>query len=286
MNHYFRSIFFTAFILSSNIFANDIKIVTYAAWNKPDVDLLYVLPKEINSDTKVLFVIHGASRNAEFYLEQWIESSKDKNIILVAPHFIKRNFRSYHTLEMSTSSGVINTDKNTWLTGSIKSFYTYFQSKYNLESDTYLMFGFSGGSQFIHRYLMYGEDQAIERAAIGSAGWYTFVESKPFPWGIKNMPLEPGRLEWLMSREVLLLLGSKDNDPLSKSLNKTKGSMEQGSDRLMRGKNYFNSLINVGNYFQVPFRWKYQLVRGVNHDTKQMLEAAIPFMLFDLDYSD
>ena len=116
MNHYFRSIFFTAFILSSNIFANDIKIVTYAAWNKPDVDLLYVLPKEINSDTKVLFVIHGASRNAEFYLEQWIESSKDKNIILVAPHFIKRNFRSYHTLEMSTSSGVINTDKNSWLT--------------------------------------------------------------------------------------------------------------------------------------------------------------------------
>jgi len=277
---------FLSVIFYSSFSYSDIQKVTYASWDKPDVELLYVLPKKINAETKVLFIIHGASRNAETYISHWLLGAKDKNVILVAPHFTKENYKYYNTLNMAKSSGVVIPDKEKWLTNSITSFHTFFKSRFNLSTETYLMFGFSGGSQFVHRYLMYGEDTAIEKAAIGSAGWYTFINYEPFPYGIKGMPLEPNRLEWLMSREVLFLLGEEDNDPNSSSLNTSKGAMRQGSQRVARGWNYFNTLINIGDQFQTPFRWRYELVEGVKHDTFRMSRAAMPFILEDLDYKD
>lgn len=274
------------FLFSSIAYSDNVKRVTYASWDKPDVELLYVLPKKINKDTKVLFIIHGGSRNVDKYLNLWRDPAKDKNVILVAPHFTRENYQFYATLGMAKSSGDIINNEVNWLTNSIASFHTFFKSKFNLKTDTYLMFGFSGGSQFTHRYLMYGQDKAVEKAAIGSAGWYTFINNEPFPYGIKGMPLEPGRIEWMMSREILFLLGSKDNDPNHSSLNSSKGARKQGTNRLSRGWSYFNNLIRVGDSFQTPFRWRYKLIEDVDHDTKLMSRAAMPFILEDLDYTD
>ena len=275
-----------ALLYSSIGYTDEVQRVTYASWNKPDVELLYVLPKEINKNTKVLFIIHGGGRNVDKYLNLWRKPAIDKNVILVAPHFTRENYQFYATLGMAKSSGNIIDNKVNWLTNSIASFHTFFKSKFNLSTDTYFMFGFSGGSQFTHRYLMYGQDKAVEKAAIGSAGWYTFINNEPFPYGIKNMPLEPGRIEWLMSTEVLFLLGDKDNDPNHSSLNSSKGARKQGNNRLSRGWNYFDNLIKIGNRFQIPFRWRYELIEGVYLYTKLMSRAAMPFILEDLDYKN
>ena len=278
---------FTLIILFSIfIKSNEVQKLIYASWDKPDVELFYKLPKEINPDTKVLFIIHGGSRDAERYLSYWLEHAKDKNVILIAPHFTKENFPYYQTLGMATFSGRIINDKSNWLDNSIKNFFIFFKNKYSLKNDKYLMFGFSGGSQFIHRYLMYGNDKAIEKAAIGSAGWYTFISGEQFPYGIKNMPIEPGRIEWLLSQEILFLLGSKDNNPNDSSLNKSRGAKKQGKHRLDRGNAYFKNLITVGDRFNVPFRWRYKLIEGLDHSTKDMSQAAASFILSDLDYKE
>ena len=277
---------FLIFFLVNNSFSSDYSVVRYSAWEKADVDLLYVLPAEVNTETKVLFIIHGASRDADRYLSMWLDAAKDKNVILVAPHFKKNDHPYFATLGMASYSGKIIKDQGVWLNDSIAKFYAYFQNKYNLSSEQYLIYGFSGGSQFVHRYLMYGVDKAIEKAAIGSAGWYTFIESSPFPYGIKDMPLEPGRIEWLMSKEVLFLLGDKDNNPNHSTLNRTKGSMLQGSNRYERGINYFDHLIRIGNEFNTPMRWRFSVMRGIDHNTKKMTQPAIKFLLKDLDYKD
>ena len=281
-------LFAFALIISLSIFtkSSEVQKLTYASWNKPDVELFYKLPKEINSDTKVLFLIHGGSRDAEKYLSYWIDLAENKNVILIAPLFTKKNFPYYQTLGMATFSGKVINDESQWLDNSITNFFIFFKNKYSLKSDNYLMFGFSGGSQFIHRYLMYGNDKAIERAAIGSAGWYTFINGERFPYGIKNMPIEPGRIEWLLSQEILFLLGSKDNNPNDSSLNKSRGAKKQGKHRLERGNAYFKNLIAVGDRFNVPFRWRYKLVAGSDHSTKDMSQTAASFILRDLDYKE
>ena len=279
-------IFCLAFFLSSQIESSSIEKVTYSAWDSADVDLLYVLPSKINSDTKVLFIIHGNSRDANKYLTLWLKDAKNKNVILVAPQFKKNEHPYYQTLGMATFSGKPINNVDRWLRGSIASFFSFFKNKHNLSSNKYRIYGFSGGSQFVHRYMMYGSDRGIEKAAIGSAGWYTFIDKKPYPYGIENMPLEQGRIEWLMSLEVLFLLGDKDDDPNHSSLNTSKGSMLQGSNRFERGNNYFDHLIKIGNDFQSPLRWRYSVIKGADHDTKKMTKPAIEFLLRDLEYED
>ena len=233
-----RNIFFIIFILVSfSINSSEITKTIYASWEKPDVELFYKLPKQINKDTKVLFIIHGASRDVNRYLESWIESAKDKNVSLIAPFFSEESFPFFSTLELATSSGKILKNSSKSLTNSISSFYTFFKSKYNLRSDTYLIYGFSGGSQFVHRYMMFGEDTRIEKAAIGSAGWYTFLNDEPFPFGTKNMELNNSRKEWFLSREVLFILGKNDDDPNHSSLNSNKEAKKQGMHRYERGQN-------------------------------------------------
>ena len=273
-------------LFSLNILSTDIKKVIYAAWNKPDVELLYKLPKEINKDTKVLFIIHGASRDVYKYLEAWIDDAENKNIILVAPHFTKDSFKYYSTLGLASSSGKMMDDSKTNLSNSIGLFFNIFKSKYSLSTDKYLIFGFSGGSQFVHRYMMYGKDTRIEKAVLGSAGWYTFLNNEPFPFGIKNMPLDKKRIDWFLSREVLFILGKSDNDPNHPTLNSNKKAIEQGEHRYERGQNYFNSLTHYAEQSKTHFRWRYKSVEGLDHNTEEMTDKAISFLIDGLDYKD
>ena len=271
-------------IFAYDLHSSSINKVTYALWDKPDVEILYVLPKEINENTKVLFIIHGASRDVEKYLNQWIKEPQDKNVILVAPHFTKENYPYFATLGMATSSGRTIKNQSNNLRDSISSFYNYFQSKYNLKTNSYLIFGFSAGSQFVHRYLMYGEDMRAEKVVLGSAGWYTFLNNEPFPYGIRNMPLERERFEWFLSRQVLFVLGVEDDDTNHKTLNLSRGARKQGDHRYERGKNYFDDLIDFGEKNSIPFRWRYKSVPGLNHNTEAMSQEAIPYLLEGLDY--
>ena len=266
------------------ISSSDIKKVTYAAWDKPDVELYYKLPNEINNNTKLIFVIHGASRDVKRYLEAWLEQSKDKNVILVAPFFSKDSFQYYNTLGLASSSGKTFKNSKTKLTNSISSFFTFFKSKYDLKTETYRIFGFSGGSQFVHRYMMYGTDERVELAAIGSAGWYTFLNNEPFPFGINNMPVDKNRLDWFLSREVLFIVGKNDNDPNHSSLNSNYGAKKQGAHRHQRGESYFNNLINYAEINEMPFRWRFRSVEGLDHNIEEMTNNAAPFLLSGLEY--
>jgi hypothetical protein len=132
--------------------------------------------------------------------------------------------------------------------------------------------------------MMFGEDMRIEKAAIGSAGWYTFLNDEPFPFGTKNIELNNSRKKWFLSREVLFILGKNDNDPNHSSLNSNKEAKKQGMHRYQRGQNYFNNLINYSDNSKLPFRWRYKSVDGLDHNVEGMTDAAIPFLLSDLDY--
>ena len=284
MNIIKNSIFTIFLFFVIEISSSDIKKVTYAAWNKPDVELYYKLPNEINNDTKLVFVIHGASRDVKRYLEAWLEQSKDKNVILVAPFFSKDSFQYYNTLGLASSSGKTFKNSKTKLTNSISSFFTFFKSKYDLKTETYRIFGFSGGSQFVHRYMMYGKDERVEMAAIGSAGWYTFLNNEPFPFGTTNMPVDKNRLDWFLSREVLFIVGKNDNDPNHSSLNSNYGAKKQGAHRHQRGESYFNNLINYAEINEMPFRWRFRSVEGLDHNIEEMTKNAAPFLLSGLEY--
>ena len=83
-----RNFAFIIFVLFSfGINSSEISKTIYSSCEKPVVELLYKITKEIKKYTKVLFIIHGASRDVNRYIESGVESAKDKNVILIAPFF-------------------------------------------------------------------------------------------------------------------------------------------------------------------------------------------------------
>ena len=274
-------IFFLIITTSVNIKASEINSLIYASWNKPDVELLYKLPEIINNDTKVLFIIHGGYRDPKRYIQPWLEKTNNKNVILIAPKFTREYYPNYVFLEKSDKNGNLVQDESKTLINSISSFYTLFKSKYNLSDNNYMIFGYSGGSQFVHRYMMYSLDKNIDKAVIGGAPYYTFLNDASFPYGVKNMPLSRERYEWLLSRELLFLQGDKDIKP---NYVNNESVQQQGSNRFSRGNAYFKNLVTFAETNNMPFRWRYKVIEGAEHKMELFVDEAHAFLLSELDY--
>ena len=274
---------FLLLVLPIYVSSSEIKQATFAYWDKTDVEIFYITPEEINEDTKVLFVIHGNSRNAEDYLNAWIPHIKNKNVIVAAPQFNKANFRNFFLLEMAESSGNVNKDKSKYINNSISLFFNYIKSKFSLNIETYSMFGHSAGAQFTHRYMLLSKDKRISNAVVANAGWYTFISNAEFPYGIKSSPIiiSDEHLRWFMSNKVNLLIGSEDIG--SKSLNSSKGAKLQGITRVDRANSYFNSLITKAEDSNYALRWNYRVLDNVDHDFKKVTPYAASILLREID---
>ena len=279
------NLFFLLFILSftTNLFAAKLDKFTFTSWNKPDLDVFYHLPKTIDNDTKVLFVVHGNTRNADDYLNTWIRLTKDKNIAIFAPHFKRSSFISFNTLQMSTSNGKIRTNTNLYLNNSIDTLFEYIKAKFKLNDKLYDIYGHSAGAQFVHRYLLMSDNPSVNKAVAANAGWYTFLNGADFPYGVKNPPisLTDSNVKKFLSTNLYILIGTNDID-VDSSINKSKGAQKQGINRLQRAKNFFTYTESIVEQNNLEFKWKYQAVPGAPHSNKVMSKAAV-LVLFESD---
>ena len=273
-------------LLSNFTNASEIKKTTFAYWDKPDVEILYITPNAINEDTEVIFVIHGNSRNADDYLSAWIPLVQNKNVIIAAPNFDKKNFRYFFLLESAESNGTINERSDSYINKSISLFFNYFKSRFALNANTYKMFGHSAGAQFTHRYMLLSNDQRISDTVIANAGWYTFLNGEQYPYGIKDTPIEisSSHIRWFMSNKTSLLIGSIDTN-LNK-VNSSAGAQKQGITRVDRADNYFKSLIDIADKKEIPFRWSYKVINDVGHDYQKMTPIAASILLQDIGNID
>ena len=279
------NLFILLFILSftTNLFAAKLDKFTFTSWNKPDLDVFYHLPKTIDNDTKVLFVVHGNTRNADDYLNSWIRLTKDKNIAIFAPHFKRSSFISFNTLQMSTSNGKIRTDTDLYLHNSIDTLFKYIKTKFKLNDKLYDIYGHSAGAQFVHRYLLMSDNPSVNKAVAANAGWYTFLNGADFPYGVKNPPisLTDSNVKKFLSTNLYILIGTNDID-IDSSINKSKGAQKQGINRLQRAKNFFTYTESIVEQNNLEFKWKYQAVPGAPHSNKVMSKAAV-LVLFESD---
>ena len=273
-------------LLSNFANASEIKKTTFAYWDKPDVEILYITPNAINEDTEVIFVIHGNSRNADDYLSAWIPLVQNKNVIIAAPNFDKKNFRYFFLLESAESNGAINERSDSYINKSISLFFNYFKSRFALNANTYKMFGHSAGAQFTHRYMLLSNDQRISDTVIANAGWYTFLNGEQYPYGIKDTPIEisSSHIRWFMSNKTSLLIGSIDTN--LNNVNSSAGAQKQGITRVDRADNYFKSLIDISDKNEIPFRWSYKVINDVGHDYQKMTPIAASILLQDIGNID
>lgn len=267
--------------------AFETKNTTFAVWNNSDVELFYTLPEEINNQTQVLFIIHGGARDSEKYLDIWKKFTEHKNIILVAPEFKRADYEDYEYLNISDDYGVLNKNLNEHLHNSLSIFFSFFKSKYNLEIDTYKLYGHSGGAQFAHRLLLFSDYDNVSSAVIAGAGSYTFLNNENYPYGLKESNhLSDKKIKRYLSQRVTFLIGNQDIKKFESSKkNNIQAKAMQGNNRFEVGINYFNNLITVSERQKIPLRWKFQIAKGVAHDNEKMSLLASKILLKDVKES-
>lgn len=275
-------LFYLSFFLffALDLSSATLKKFTFNEWSKPDLDVFYHLPSEIDKDTKILFVIHGNSRNADNYLKTWVKLAEDKNIAIFAPHFKRTSFISFNTLQMSTSSGIIRNDTNLYLHNSVDDLFKYIKSKFVLSQELYDIYGHSAGAQFVHRYLLMSDNPKVNTAIAANAGWYTFLDGSNFPYGLSNPPINfnSSNVRNFLKMDFHVLIGSADTD-ITSSVNQSKGANNQGLNRFQRANNFFNYTEMIVNQNNLEFNWSFQIVKGVAHSNTKMSKAAAEILL-------
>lgn len=163
-------------------------------------------PSAVTCETPVIVSVHGVSRNAAEHMFRLRPMAERCGAAIVAPYFPAADYRGYQQLlcrngERADLALLDMIDDFSRATG--------------IDTGRFLLAGFSGGGQFVHRFAMFHADR-VERCIAIAAGWYTWPdEDRPYPLGVGldgfsgHLQLHP---QW-RDVPIHLLVGSRDDGP-------------------------------------------------------------------------
>ncbi len=252
---------------------------------KKPITVWYYKPKNLKRDAEIVFVMHGIKRNGQDYRDSWIKHAERYDFLLVVPEFSKNHFkgsRKYNLGNMITRSGK-HRDQTKWSFTAIELIFEEVKKSSGLIASKYNLYGHSAGAQFVHRFILFVPNSRVKKAIAANAGWYTMPQDDVnFPYGMRKSAFSKNQLREAFSRDLIILLGSNDNDPNHKYLRKTPEANAQGKHRLERGEMFFRKGKIISDTLSVPFSWRLKKVKGVGHSNSKMSNTAAD--LIESDY--
>jgi len=262
-----------------NVGIDSFVIQAYKDSDRKSIKVWTYRPENWNDKDKIVFVMHGGGRNANDYLNAWVELANKNNLLIIAPEFENR-FSKYTTNDyqegnLFTFFGTKN-PKTEWAYTVVENIFDHIKSVNNITNEQYDIFGHSAGGQFVHRMVMLMPESRIGTAIAANSGFYTLPnENLEFPYGIKNAETD---LQKSYKKRLIVLLGELDNDPSLGIFRTTDLAMDQGAHRLERGTTFFNVNKELTSKNKWTFNWEIHTVKEVGHDYKKMSENAIKWI--------
>ena len=226
----------------------------------------------------VLFVMHGMSRNAEEYFDTWVETADSKSMLLIAPEFDNPFYRyvtnDYQDGNLFSALGFANPPSE-WAYAAIERIVDHLNAANGWSITGYDMFGHSAGGQFVQKMAMLAPKSRMRTGIAANAGSYTFPDREiAFPYGLKGVDAAAIDLARSFGRNVIILLGEKDDDANQGVLDESQPAMRQGPHRLARGQNLFETARTTAAAHGLRFEWRLKIVPGVGHENQKMAAAA------------
>ncbi|WP_438481232.1 alpha/beta hydrolase [Oleiharenicola lentus] len=241
------------------------------------VKVWYFQPPGATAKSPIVFVMHGVRRNGEDYLNEWIESAREKKFLLVVPEFSAAQFpgEEGYIYGNTVDAAGKAIPRAQWAFTMIEPIFDAVRKRMGNVSSTYLIFGHSAGAQFVQRFLYFMPQARYSRAVAANAGWYTLPDlNTEFPYGLKGTVVDALALRTLLARPVVVLLGTADTDPKHPSLRRTPEADVQGTYRFARGVYFFAHAKKFAADEHIPFGWTIAYAPGVAHSNKDMAPFA------------
>jgi len=253
----------------------------FSNWSGKPISVYVTKPKKIDSSTRLVVVMHGRKRNAEEYRNQWIEVSKELNLLVVVPEFSNKNFPevwgfNYGNVKTKTLKPV---QKNLHAFSAIEPIVLEAIKKFNLKSNHWGIYGHGAGAHFVHRYVLHRPEAKYTLAIAANPGWYLSMTDQKWPFGLSESGITTPQLKKAMNKYFLLMLGRSDTSSKPNTAYVKKNwdiIFQQGEHRLARGRNFFESAIIKSKEVDQFFKWGMVEVptKKGHGNTKQMVPYA------------
>jgi len=246
------------------------------------MDIYYHIPNANLSTMPILFVFHGAGRNAVEYRNSWIEEANNKEFIVITPKFSSSDFPGGDGYNLGNvfedgdnpTASTLNNQQD-WAFSVIEPLFDEVKSQLGNNSDTYNIFGFSAGGQFAHRFVMFKPNARVNKIIASASGWYTIPNNtEEFPYGIDNCPIENINPTSYFSKQTTIQIGTLDNNPNASALRRNPIVDQQGTNRYDRAFYMFNTSKSIAENLGVEFNWQIVETPGNSHNNQGAVEQA------------
>lgn len=235
--------------------------------------VFYYKPSGFTADSPIFFILHGYGREADYAMHAASVSAETFNFLLVVPEY---SFKLFPTWEEYNYGNARKKPKELWTYFVNDRIFHFVKRITKSRREKYFLFGHSAGSQFVHRQLMVGASNYIEKAFAANAGEYAMPKcgEASFPWSMSGLDLSEEDLKRFFSAELYVLLGEEDVIQ-DKYLARGDVFDKQGSTRVERGKNFYEIGGNEAKKLGLDFNWKLVTVPHVGHSSLGMLPTAL-----------
>lgn len=251
----------------------------FTNWDGSDLPVWTYVPPHIDRKTApIAIIMHGARRDPDRYRDEWTAQADRHGFIVVAPGFSRDDFpraNGYNLGFMRDTGTGEWRPKATWTFSAIEPIFEAVVSRLGGTQTQYTLYGHSAGSQFVHRMLFFAPGARVKRYLPANAGWYTFPDTDvAFPFGVGATMLDEDDLRRALAKDVVILLGDRDNDPQGRSLNRSAGALAQGPHRFARGQAFFAAARDLAADKGWDFGWTVRIVPGVAHSNGDMAKQV------------
>lgn len=240
----------------------------------PALDYLLYVADSAPHEPPVLVLVHGISRDAQEQIDLFKPFADEHGFALVAPHFTKYDYPDFQRLGR----------RGRGLRADIALQQLLKTLPFKSTADGVYLFGYSGGAQFAHRFLMAHPEQ-VKAAIVAAAGWYTLPDaSVGYPYGLRmngSLPavsLRPGQF---LRVPVLTLVGEDDTER-DKNLRRSKSlDRAQGRTRVERARRWVDEMSAAAQRHDLRTVYRFQLLNNAGHSFEDCIRAGMGKAIFE-----
>lgn len=234
----------------------------------PDFRYYAYVPEECGPSTRLFVAVHGVTRNADEHAAAFAPFAAAHDAMLVAPLFEPRRFGRYQRLGQGRGE---RPDR------ALDTLVAEVTALAGLRPRPLLLFGFSGGGQFVHRYAM-AYPHRVERIAVGAPGWFTFPDPGiPFPRGVlptKALPDVAFRPYDFLGVPALVMVGEHDTLRDVELNRSPQIDRQQGISRIERGQRWVAAMNAAARGYGRETTYTFAILPGSDHSFTTCVEKG------------
>lgn len=235
---------------------------TVAAW--------LALPDRPSPHAVPLVAVHGIHRGSRSQALRFAEEAARAGRVVIAPHFSAKRFAGYQRAIMPERADLALLEMLDRVAG-----------EGLCDTGKVALFGYSGGAQFVHRFAMFHPHRIASLSAL-AAGWYTFPDDMPYPYGLappkrRNTPwfsAMASDLDRFLRLPIQVLVGENDNTPDANTRRNRHVDRQQGTDRRVRAARWHQALVQAARARGIRPRSALHILPDCRHDFGECIDRG------------